>query len=429
MSLFALGLNHHTAPIAIRERLAFPQGSVSEALGDLEARRVVDEAALISTCNRTELYCSAASIEAATDWLAQYRSITLAEISPYLFACADEDAIRHIFRVACGLDSMVLGEPQILGQLKEATRVAKEAGTLGVQLHKLLQTSFTVAKDVRSNTAIGTNIVSMAAAAVRLAARIFERLADTRILFVGAGEMMELCATHFASAAPRQISIANRTRARAEALATRLNADILPLDALGEALPRYDIVVTCTASPLPLIGRGMADRAIRARRHRPMVMVDLAVPRDIEPEVAGISDIFLYTVDDLAQVVSSGRESRQTAIAEAEAIIEASSRSFHHWLNVRDAVPAIRQLRDHADTLRAAELAHARRLLARGDDPQDVLEALSQRLTNKLLHGPTRFLTEAGGSQAAGHAVDVIQQIYQLDSEPEQTEYSSRKDS
>jgi glutamyl-tRNA reductase len=424
MPLFALGLNHHTAPIALRERLAFPQGSIGDALQTLIHSRPIREAALVSTCNRTELYCNTDIPESAAEWLANSRQLDLDEIAPYLFTLPDKEAVRHIFRVASGLDSMVLGEPQILGQLKEAVRIADGAGTLGAQLHKLFQTSFTVAKEIRSTTAIGANVVSMAAAAVRLSARIFERMDDTRVLFVGAGEMVELCAAHFAGVSPRQITIANRTRSRAEALAKRLNGDVVALGALGEQLFQYDIVITCTASPLPLIGRGMAERALKARRRRPMVMVDLAVPRNIEPEVARLSDVFLYTIDDLAQVVSNGLESRQAAVAEAETIVNTQVAAFHHWLDVRDVVPTIRQLREHADALRAAELLHAQRLLARGEDPSTVLEAMSQRLTNKLLHGPTRFLNQAEGSQVT-QAVTTVQHIFQLSS-PESAQTAER---
>lgn len=413
MPFFALGLNHHTAPVAIRERLAFPPGSLAEALTQLMRSEVVREAALLSTCNRTELYCCTDTPEAAVDWLAQQRQLPLAEISPYLYALPEADAVRHLFRVASGLDSMVLGEPQILGQLKEAARVADAAGTLGALLHKLFQKSFAVAKEVRSTTAIGANVVSMAAASVRLSARIFEDMRDTRVLFIGAGEMIALCASHFAGVQPRQMSIANRSRPRAEALAARFGADVLALENIGAALANYDIVVSCTASPLPLIGRGMAERALKARRRRPMVMVDLAVPRDIEPEVGQLADVFHYTVDDLAQIVSTGLESRQAAVEEAEAIITKELEVFEHWRESRDAVPTIRQLREQAEAHRQAELERARRQLARGDDPHAVLDALSHSLTNKFLHGPTLFLNHAEGD-AIAEAVETVQHIFQL---------------
>jgi glutamyl-tRNA reductase len=413
MPLFAFGLNHHSAPVAVRERVAFPPGSLIEALQGLIGEGVASEAALVSTCNRTELYCNTSTPEAAVDWLARSRSLDLPDISPYLYTLPEQDAVHHAFRVASGLDSMVLGEPQILGQLKDAARMAETAGTLGTQLHKLFQHSFAVAKEVRSNTAIGTNIVSMAAAAVHLSARIFERMSDTKVLFVGAGEMIELCAAHFAGSQPARMSIANRTLSRAEALAVRIRADVLPLEALSEVLHEYDVVVSSTGSPLPLIGRGMVERALKARRRRPMVLVDLAVPRDIEPEVAHLSDVFLYTVDDLAQIVSAGMESRQAAVAEAETIICSRVEGFRQWLESRDAVPTIRQLREQAEIRRQAELARARRMLARGADPAEVLEALSHALTNKMLHGPTRFLNQSDADVA--DAVGVVRRIFQLD--------------
>ena len=413
MQLFALGLNHHTAPLSIREQVAFRPELLGQALGDFVRAKPVKEAAILSTCNRTELYFATQQPQHAADWFAEYHRVALQELSPYLYTFPQRDAVRHVFRVASGLDSMVIGEPQILGQVKDAVRHAEEAGTLGTTLHKLFQRTFSVAKEVRSTTAIGANIVSMAAAAVHLSERIFERVADQRVLFVGAGEMIELCAAHFGGEKPRRLTIANRTVARAEALAARFGGDVLRLDQIGEALAGYDIVVSCTGSPLPVIGLGMVERALKARRHRPMVMVDLAVPRDIEREVAGLDDIFLYTVDDLAQVVDSGLESRQAAVVEAEQIIDARVDGFLHWLDSRGAVPTIRALRHHAESLRQSELERAVRLLAKGDDPRKVLEALSLGLTNKFLHAPTRFLNEADGDQL-GDSAELVQRLFNL---------------
>lgn len=414
MQLYALGLNHHTAPLSIRERLAFQPERIDGALHDLTREAAVREAAILSTCNRTELYFATEQPQQAADWLARFHHLPLTEVSPYLYSYPQRDAVRHVFRVASGLDSMVLGEPQILGQVKEAVRRAEEAGTLGTILHKLFQNTFAVAKEVRSTTAIGANIVSMAAAAVHLTERIFERLSDQRILFIGAGEMIELCAAHFAGAGPKQIAVANRTEERARALANRFNADVMRLDVIGEVLPRFDVVVSCTAAPLPIVGLGMAERAVKARRHRPIVMVDLAVPRDIEPEIGKLDDVFLYTVDDLAQVVDAGLESRQQAVVEAEQIICERVDGFLHWMQGRDAVPTIRALRQHAEGLRAAEMERALRLLARGDDPVAVLEALSQGLTKKLMHGPTRFLNQSEGAQQ-GDAHRLVQKLFNLD--------------
>ncbi|MDP3136865.1 MAG: glutamyl-tRNA reductase, partial [Burkholderiaceae bacterium] len=257
------------------------------------------------------------------------------------------------------------------------------------------------AKEVRSTTAIGANIVSMAAAGVHLAERIFESVADQRILFIGAGEMIELCAAHFCARQPKQVTIANRTLERGRALAERYNGSAIRLDELAEHLAQHDIVVSCTASPLPIIGLGMVERAVKARRHRPMFMVDLAVPRDIEVEVGELDDVFLYTVDDLAQVVENGRESRQAAVVEAEVIIGQRVQDFLGWLKARDTVPVIRSLRDSAERMRRHEIEHAMKLLAKGEDPQKVLEHLSQRLTNKFLHAPTQALNLAEGADRA----------------------------
>ena len=413
MQLFALGLNHHTAPVAIREQVAFRPELLTEALADLVRAKPVKEAAILSTCNRTELYFATEHPQHAADWFAEYHRVALQDLSPYLYTFPQRDAIRHVFRVASGLDSMVIGEPQILGQVKDAVRHAEQAGTLGSTLHKLFQRSFSVAKEVRSTTAIGANIVSMAAAAVHLSERIFESVRDQRVLFIGAGEMIELCAAHFCGEQPRKVTIANRTAARAEALAARFGADVIRLDQVAEVLAGYDIVVSCTGSPLPIIGLGMVERALKARRHRPMVMVDLAVPRDIEAEVAASGDVFLYTVDDLAKVVDSGLESRQAAVIEAEGIIDERVDGFLHWLDSRGTVPTIRALREHADALRRAEVERAARLLAKGEDPHKVLEALSQGLTNKLIHAPTRFLNDAEG-ELHGDCAELVQRLFNL---------------
>ena len=395
MALFTLGINHRTAPLTVREQVAFHAEELRRALSDLMSSGHVHEAAILSTCNRTELYCQADTPQIAIDWLADYRRVPAHVIEPYLYAHPDREAVRHAFRVASGLDSMVLGEPQILGQMKEAVRIARESGALGTTLNKLFQSSFAVAKDVRSTTAIGANIVSMAAAAVRLAERIFETIANQNVLFIGAGEMIELCATHFAARNPKQIVIANRTIDRGRALADRFGATAIRLEDVGERLAEFDIVVSCTASQLPIIGLGLVERAIKARRHRPMFMVDLAVPRDVEVEVGGLDDVFLYTVDDLALVVESGVESRNSAVVDAEAIVAARVDAFLHWLQTRETVPVIRSLRDSAERMRRHEMEHALKLLAKGEDPASVLDQLSQRLTNKFLHAPTQALTQA----------------------------------
>ena len=400
MAIYSIGINHRTAPLALRERVAFHNEELRRALTDLSSSGRVHEAAILSTCNRTEIYCQADSPLATTQWLAQYRHLPHHELEPYFYHHPDREAVRHAFRVASGLDSMVLGEPQILGQMKDAVRIAREAGTLGVTLNKLFQHTFAVAKDVRSTTAIGSNVVSMAAAAVRLAERIFERIANQRVLFIGAGEMIELCAAHFAAQKPKQIVIANRTIDRGRKLADRFGATAIRLEDVGERLAEFDIVVSCTASQLPIIGLGLVERAIRARRHRPIFMVDLAVPRDVEVDVGELDDVFLYTVDDLAQVVESGLESRQSAVVDAEAIVAARGDSFLLWLQTRDTVPVIRSLRDAAERTRRHEMEHALKLLAKGENPESVLDQLSHRLTNKFLHSPTQALNQAEGDRS-----------------------------
>ena len=357
--------------------------------------------AVLRTGNRTPICRSAETPEVVIDWLAQYHQIGRGEIAPYIYLHDQPAAIRHAFRVASGLDSMVIGEPQILGQMKDAVRVAEESGTLGTQLHKLFQRSFSVAKEVRSTTAIGANIVSMAADAVHLAGRTFGSAGAQRNLFFDAGEMIELCAAHFCAKQPKQVTIANRTLERGRSLAERFNGTAIRLEEIGEHLAQHDIVVSCTASPLPIIGLGMVERAVKVRRHRPMFMVDLAVPRDIEEEVGELDDIFLYTVDDLAQVVESGQESRQAAVVDAEMIIASRVQDFIGWLQARDTVPVIRSLRDSAERMRRHEIEHAMKLLAKGEPADKVLEHLSQRLTNKLLHAPTQALNLAEGSERA----------------------------
>jgi glutamyl-tRNA reductase len=398
MTIFALGLNHLTAPLAVRERVVFNIERLGDALG--EAKRVLaPEAAILSTCNRTELYLSGAPSQEAAEWLAKYHRVDPAELAPYLYALPREQAVRHAFRVASGLDSMVLGEPEILGQMKEAVRSAEAAGTLGAVLNKLFQRSFAVAKDVRSNTQVGANSVSMAAAAVKLAARIFPSLQDRKVLFIGAGEMIELCLTHFAAQAPARITVANRTLERAQALAHRFNARAIELRELSEHLHEYDVVVSCTASSLPILGKGLAERALKARRRLPMFMVDLAVPRDIEPEVGELDDVFLYTIDDLQGIVQGNLDARRSAVEQAEAIIDTQVGQFMHWMQARESVPLIRALRDQAEDARRHEVERALKLLARGDDPKQVLETLSQGLTNKLMHAPTQALNEATGEE------------------------------
>jgi glutamyl-tRNA reductase len=413
MHLFALGVNHTTAPLSIREHVVFHSESLGHALHDLVAHRRVREAAILSTCNRTELYCNTEEPQAALDWLAQYHSLQPSAIQPYTYTLPSQNAVKHAFRVAAGLDSMVLGEPQILGQFKQAVKIAEHAGTLGTLLHKLFQKTFAVAKEVRTTTSIGASSVSMAAASVKLAQRIFGDLKPLRVLFIGAGEMIELCAEHFTAQKPQAITVANRTLERGAVLAQRFGGKAIMLADLPEQLADYDIVVTCTASQLPIVGLGMVERAVKARKRRPIFMVDLAVPRDVESEVAELDDVFLYTVDDLAQLVQEGLGNRQQAAEQAEIIIDIRVENFMHWLQAREAVPTIRALRDQAERVRRHEMEKALKQLARGDNPQQVLESLSNTLTNKFLHAPSHALnTTTGADREALEAL--LRQLYQV---------------
>ncbi len=413
MQLFAFGINHHTAPLDIREHVAFPQESVQHALHDLVGHRPVKEAAIVSTCNRTEIYCNTDAPEQAVNWLANFHHLQPVDLEPYLYKLTREQAVKHVFRVASGLDSMVLGEPQILGQIKNAVKSAEAAGTLGLLLHKTFQRTFFVAKEVRTSTEIGACSVSMAAAAARLAERIFGDISEQRILFIGAGEMIELCAAHFVAKRPISVTVANRTIERAELLSRRFNAQPISLGELPEQLALHDIVVTCTASPLPILGKGMLERAIKLRKHRPIFIIDLAVPRDVEQEVAELDDVFLYYVDDLADIVKEGLDNRQSAVTEAETIIESNVNDFMRWVSARQTVPTIRALRDHAERHRRHELDRAQKLLAKGEDPAKVLETLSNGLTNKFLHLPSTALNNAPDSERE-QLVELVNRLYQL---------------
>jgi glutamyl-tRNA reductase len=398
MTVWALGINHNTAPLDLRGRFAFATDQVAPTLHSMREALVsqqvlAPEATLLSTCNRTEIYGvgDKGELQHTLQWLAQSGGVSPEVLSHHAYTLRGDQAARHAFRVASGLDSMVLGEPQILGQMKDAVRAAEEAGALGSTLNQMFQRSFAVAKEVRSSTEIGTQSVSMAAAAVRLSGQLFEDLGQIHVLFVGAGEMIELAATHFAARKPKGMAIANRTLERGEKLATRFGAQAMRLADLPGRLHEFDAIISCTASQLPIIGLGAVERALKRRKHRPMFMVDLAVPRDIEPEVRALQDVYLYTVDDLGRAVQSAHANRQSAVAQAEAIVDAGVQSFMHWLDQRNPaggmMQLITQLNSQAEDWRAAELARARKLLAKGEDPAVVLEAMSRGLMQKMLHG------------------------------------------
>jgi glutamyl-tRNA reductase len=412
MQLFTIGVNHTTAPISIRENVAFSDANLRHALSDLTARNAA-EAAILSTCNRTEIYVQSANAEPIVQWLAKYHRLDINNVQPYTYTLSGENSVKHAFRVASGLDSMVLGEPQILGQFKQSVKIAQDAGTLGTLLHKLFQRTFEVAKEVRTNTDIGGSSISMAAAAVKLAQRIFGDISQQKILFIGAGEMIELCADHFVAQKPKSMTVANRTLERGTELAEKIGGSAILLNDLPNRFAEFDIVITSTASQLPIVGLGMVERAVKTRKHRPIFMVDLAVPRDIEAEVADLDDVFLYTVDDLAQVVNDGMENRQAAALDAEMIVNSRVETFMQWLAKRDAVPTIKALRDQAETMRQTELDKALKLIQKGESPEKALEALSNALTNKFLHAPSHALNQAHGDEHA-KLENILKQLYQI---------------
>ena len=397
MSLLALGLNHQTAPIALREKVAFASETLPGALASLRAVDGVHEAALLSTCNRTELY---ARIEpqaeaAVVRWLAEHHELGIADLDAYLYRHTNAVAVRHLFRVATGLDSLVLGEPQILGQVKQAWQVARAAHALKTPLDRLFQHAFAVAKRVRTDTRIGAHPVSVAYAAVRLAQQVFARLDQATVLLVGAGETIELAARHLVDAKAQRILVANRTLEHAQQLAHRFGGVALPLDALDKHLAEADIVICATASRDPVLTGTMVERAIKARRHAPMFLLDLAVPRDIEPQVAELDDVYLYTVDDLEQAIVENRRSRQQAAGEAETLIDLQVEQFMAWWQAGTRQDTLKTLRSRGETDRDALLARAKEQLAAGRDANQVLEQLAHGLTNKLLHAPSANLRRA----------------------------------
>jgi glutamyl-tRNA reductase len=406
MSLLVVGLNHRTAPVEVRERIVFDAARLPQALAALAALPDVEEAAIVSTCNRTELYCAAgAGAGPLAEWLSAESGVPLADC---LYRAEGIDAVRHVFGVAAGLDSMILGEPQILGQLKDAYRAAQQAGTAGPQLNRLFQQTFAVAKQVRTETAIGANAVSVASAGIQLARRIFANFERHAALLIGAGEMIELAARHLHAQRIGRLVIANRSLARAERIAEGLQASAILLDAIDVHLPQADIVISSTARPGFVVTRPAVEAALKARRHRPMFMLDIAVPRDIDPAVAALEDVYLYTIDDLRQVVDVNLKARQEEAAEARRIIDEDALRFMAGLRVQDAVPMIRELRSHAEVVRAQTLEQARRMLAAGHEPGEVLEFLAGTLTNRLLHAPSTALRDAAESGDAALAQALV---------------------
>jgi glutamyl-tRNA reductase len=421
MAVWALGINHTTAPLDLRGRFAIAAHDLPPTLAQLKsAWGDSTETAIVSTCNRTELYCAGQGVEAEQGllWLAANGGVSVAELQSHAYIKQADQAARHVFRVAAGLDSMVLGEAQILGQLKDAVRAAEGAGAMGTTLHQLFQRAFNVAKEVRSDTEIGEHSISMSAAAVRLAGQLFDDLSRVKVLLVGAGEMIALTATHFAAKRPAHMVIANRSIERGQTLADQYAADglstgVMRLADIPLRLHEFDVVVSCTASTLPIIGLGAVERAVRSRRHRPMFMLDLAVPRDIEPEVKALDDVYLYTVDDLASVVQTGQAQRQAAVAQAEHIVSRGVEDFMLWLAGRSSgqVDLIQQINAQTEDWRSAELEKAQRLLARGEPVDKVLQALSRNLSQKMLHGAYHYLRSAADEERQTRQ-DTLAQIF-----------------
>lgn len=400
MGLLALGINHKTASLDLREKVAFTPEALDAALRAGLREAGLSELAILSTCNRTEFYAqlSAESGAALMGWLARHRHLALDEIAGSIYQYENEEAVRHMMRVAAGLDSMVLGEPQILGQMKTAYMQAAAAGSLGPALERLFQATFAAAKQIRTETAIGAHPVSVGFAAVRLARQIFANLQDSEALLIGAGEMIELVGKHLFEQGVTKITVANRTLARGLELARQFDGRAVSLEEIPDALARADIVISSTASPLPILGKGMVERALKKRRHRPIFMVDIAVPRDIEPEVAELGDVYLYTVDDLKSVVQENMHSRQAAAAAAEKLVIARAGQFMTQKREQGAAATVMAYRQQAESLRLQETQRALASLQKGADPAEVLERFGRGLTNKLLHAPSLALKKAAAA-------------------------------
>jgi glutamyl-tRNA reductase len=416
MAFLALGINHKTASVDVRERVAFTPEQLVEALQQLCRLTDSREAAILSTCNRSELYIEQDHVAADTvlRWLAEYHHLSVEELRASAYVHEDDAAVRHMMRVASGLDSLVLGEPQILGQMKSAYAVAREAGTIGPLLGRLFQATFSAAKQVRTDTAIGENPVSVAFAAVSLAKQIFSDLRQSTALLIGAGETITLVARHLHEQGIKRIVVANRTLERASTLAAQFGAHAVLLSDIPQELVHSDIVISSTASQLPILGKGAVERALKQRRHKPIFMVDIAVPRDIEPEVSELEDVYLYTVDDLHEVVAENLKSRQGAAQAAEKLVLAGVEDFMQRLRERAAVDVVRAYRQQGEQIRDDELARAQRQLANGVDPQEALAALARSLTNKLMHAPSVQLKKLS-AEGRVDALTLAQELFALD--------------
>ncbi|GAB58674.1 glutamyl-tRNA reductase [Rheinheimera nanhaiensis] len=396
MAIFALGINHKTAPVALREQVAFAPEQLPEALRELTTLTSISDAVILSTCNRTELYFngSASQAEQVIAWLAQFHAVNAAELQPHLYLHQDNAAAEHLMQVAAGLDSLVLGEPQILGQVKQAYNQARNAGTVNPQFERLFQKTFAVAKQVRTDTDIGANAVSVAFAAVSLARQIFGNLSKVKVLLIGAGETIELVAKHLKEQGAAQLTVANRTYERAVLLAEQFGASAITLAQVPTQLADADVVISSTASTLPIVGKGMVEQALKQRKHKPMFLVDLAVPRDIEQQVGELEDAYLYTVDDLQSIVAQNLNNRQQAAEQARQMIAVGVAEFSQWLTLQGNVDWVRDYRQRCEAVRTELLAKAVNQLAAGQDAEKVLAEFSTKLSNRLMHSPTKAIRQ-----------------------------------
>ena len=443
MPFIVVGINHRTAPVELREKVVFAEPELAAALTELRQVPQVREALIVSTCNRTELYCYIADVElehplngtahsaatvdvsadassvamAVVDWLAHWHELNTRDIHQCVYHHSDATAVHHAFAVASGMDSMMLGEAQILGQLKDAYRLAQQVSSTGPYLHRLFQAAFSAAKRVRTETRIGANAVSVASAAVSMARTVFERLEERTALLVGAGETIALAARHLHANGVRRMIVVNRTLERAQLLATEFNGYAVTLDSLELHLAEADIVISSTASPVPLITYQAVKQALKVRKHRPMFMVDIAVPRDIEPEVATLSDVYLFTIDHLQNVVSDNKAARQQAAHSADQLLHEEVQLFEQHLRTLDAVPTIRQLRSDAEAFKAHTVEQAQRMLANGRPANEVLNFLADTLTHRLIHAPSQRLREAA-EQGETDLIRAAQQLFALSNTP-----------
>lgn len=401
MTVLALGINHKSASVSLREQLAFTPERLPEALKTIQQHAGCDEGVILSTCNRTEIYCfgEQAVPENVIKWLSDFFQVDQVELTEHLYVHRSVDATKHLMRVASGLDSMVIGEPQILGQVKQAYQQAKNVGTVKMYLERMFQQSFSIAKKVRTETDISVNAVSVAFAAVTLAKQVFGQFSDKKVLLVGAGETIELVAKHIFEQGAKEIVVANRTLARAENIAEQFAASTCTLSQISEQILDADVVISSTASTLPIIGKGMIESVFKKRKHKPMFLVDLAVPRDIEPQVGELDDAYLYTVDDLQEIVASNKQARSEAAEEAELIIDEKATIFADWISSLDSVDLIRDYRTQSSAAKDELLERAINQMNSGNDPEQVLKELANKLTNKLIHAPTSALKEAAEQQ------------------------------